>query len=443
MKTILIACLVSISNLSIAQDSSYTLKQAQEYALKHNYNVLNAQKDIEIAKKIVWMSTASMLPQVTSEAKMQNFIDLPTSLIPAQSFNPSAPANQLVGVQFGTDYNNSVGVSASQLIFDGSYIVARKSNKAYKEISINNKKKTEQEIKDAVAQAYHTVLIAKENTKILKESQQSIKTLLIETKAMNKEGFIEDQNVDQFELNLTNIINSVNQSNLQYEIAKNLLKIQMGIDIDSTIQISETLDQLIETKEESSLLSQDFNFSNDYNYLIVKGDEKMKRLNFRSEKYSFAPSVSAFFSHQQQNMSNSFDMFSDGTWYPSTVWGLSVKLPLFTSGLRLAKMGKAKIEWEKAVTSSQQASQNLKLNAQIAKESYSSAYDTYKSKKISLDLAKKIHNKTIKKYSEGVISSLELTQSQNQLLNTEGMYIKAMLDLLNSKSELNKVLGNN
>jgi outer membrane protein len=436
--------LLFIGTIVFAQDTtSFSLEQAKEYALKHNYSILNTQKDIEIAKKIVWQSTASMLPQITSEAKMQNFIDLPTSLVPAQSFNPNAPADQLVGLQFGTDYNNSVGVSASQLIFDGSYIVARKSNKAYKEISINNAKKTEEEIKDAVSQAYHTVLIAEENTRVLQQSKQSIETLLNEAKAMNKEGFIEDQNVDQFQLNLTNIRNSVNQSKLQYEIAKNLLKIQMGMDIKNTIEISETLPQLIEAKNGSTLLTQEFNFSTHFDYQIVKGNERMQRLFFRSEKYSFAPSVSAFFSHQQQNMSNNFDMFSGGTWYPSTVWGISVKLPLFTSGLRLAKMGKAKIEWEKAVTSSEQVSQNLMLNAQVAKASFSSAYDTYQSQIISLDLAKRIHNKNIKKYGEGMISSMGLTQSQNQLLNTEGMYIKSMLDLLNSKSELNKALGNN
>ena len=166
------------------------------------------------------------------------------------------------------------------------------------------------------------------------------------------------------------------------------------------------------------------------------------KLNYKKEKYSFAPTFSAFFSHQQQNMSNDFDAFSGGKWYPSTLWGLSFKLPIVTGGMRLAKMGQAKIEYEKAITNSKQVEQSLILQAQIAQSRYNTSYDTYHTQKKNLELAKNIHNQTIKKYSEGVVSSMELTQSQNQLLNVEGLYKRAIYDLLNAKAELTKALGN-
>jgi outer membrane protein TolC len=426
-------------------ENAFSLTQAVNYALKNNYNVLNAERDIEAAKKKVWETTAIGLPQVSAEAKFQNFIDLPTNLIPANVFNPLAPEGEYAELQFGTNYNTSATVSASQLIFDGSYIVGLQAAKTYKELSINKKKKTEQEIKEVVVQAYHTVLVAIENQKILNQSFESVKTLLNETKALHNEGLTEEQNVDQLQLNLSNLKNAVNQAKMQIEIAKNMLKFQMGMEINEPIELTDNLIFLIENDEKNSLdmSMQEFNFSGHFDYQLIQTSEKLMLLNYRKEKYAFAPSIAAFFSHQQSNMSNNFDAFSDGKWYPTTLWGISLKVPILTSGMRLSKMGQAKIEYEKAKTTSKQVEQGLILQAQTAQSNFNSAYNTYNNQKENLDLARSIHNKTIKKYGEGVVSSMELTQSQTQLLSTEGMYIKSILDLLNAKSALKKALGNN
>jgi outer membrane protein TolC len=446
LKTIIIlALLLSFKpEFLMAQETnnSYSLKQAQEYAMQHNYQITSSQLDIDIAKKRVWESTSYGLPQVSTEVKFQNFIDLPTNLIPASAFNPLAPEDEFTELQFGTDYNTSATISASQLIFDGSYIIGLKAAKTYKELSIKSKKKTSEEIKDAVAQAYHTVLVASENHKVLEQSSQTITTLLNETKAMFKEGLMEEQNVDQLQLNLTNIENSVSRAKKQVEIAKSFLKFQMGMEIKQNINLLDGLTDLINLDNEGTILEQQFDFSKHSNYQLIQTNEKLMKLLYGKEKYSFAPSISAFFSHQQQNMNNEFDAFSGGKWYPSTLWGVSLKLPIFTTGMRLSKLGQAKLEYEKAKTSSKQMEQSLTLKAQTAQTNYNSALDTYHNQKKSLALAKNIHNKTIRKFGEGMVSSMELTQSQSQLLSTEGMYIKSILDLLNSKSALNKALGN-
>ena len=167
------------------------------------------------------------------------------------------------------------------------------------------------------------------------------------------------------------------------------------------------------------------------------------KLNLRKEKFSFAPQIAAFFSHQQQNMSNKFEVFSGGTWYPSTLWGISIKVPIVSGGMRLAKMGQARLEYEKAKITSKQVEQSLILQAQRAKSDYTSSYSIYINQKDGLKIAEKINNNSMKKYIEGMISSLELNQTQTQYLETEGKYIKSLLDLFNSTSQLNKALGVN
>lgn len=443
IKKIILSLFISgTSAVSYAQESfSFSLQEAQDYAIKHNYQNQNAIKDIEIAKKKVWETTAIGLPQVNAEGQIQRFIDIPTQVAPANAFNPLAPEGELATFQFGLNYNNSVGISASQLIFDGSYIVGLQAAKTYKELSINSQAKTEIELKDAVAQAYYTVLATEKNVVVLKNSLEATQKMLTETKALYREGLTEEQNVDQLELNVNALQTNFEIAEDQRDFAKKLLNIQLGLPIETQVTLTEQLDNLVTTNQ-NSLADKKFSAENHIDYELTVTNMKLSQLNLRKEKYSFLPTLSAFFSHQQQNFGNELDVFSgDARWFPATIVGLNLKLPILTSGARLSKVSQAKIEFEKMENTAKEVEQNLKYQAELAASNFDTAKETFDNQKDNLALAQKIYDKTVKKYDAGIASSLELTQAQNQLLSAEGNYIKAVLDLLNARSALEKSYG--
>lgn len=443
IKKIILSLFISgTSAVSYAQESfSFSLQEAQDYAIKHNYQNQNAIKDIEIAKKKVWETTAIGLPQVNAEGQIQRFIDIPTQVAPANAFNPLAPEGQLATFQFGLNYNNSVGISASQLIFDGSYIVGLQAAKTYKELSINSQAKTEIELKDAVAQAYYTVLATEKNVVVLKNSLEATQKMLTETQALYREGLTEEQNVDQLELNVNALQTNFEIAEDQRDFAKKLLNIQLGLPIETQVTLTEQLDNLITTNQ-NSLADKKFSAENHIDYELTVTNMKLSQLNLRKEKYSFLPTLSAFFNHQQQNFGNELDVFSgDARWFPATIVGLNLKLPILTSGARLSKVSQAKIEFEKMENTAKEVEQNLKYQAELAASNFDTAKETFDNQKDNLALAQKIYDKTVKKYDAGIASSLELTQAQNQLLSAEGNYIKAVLDLLNARSALEKSYG--
>ncbi|MCB9173189.1 MAG: TolC family protein [Flavobacteriales bacterium] len=445
MKFILLLSTITISVFTtVAQtESSFTLKQAQEYALKYNYQRVSAEKDVLIAKKKVMETTGIGLPQVTAEAQFQNFLALPVSLVPASAFNPLAPKDEFAELKFGTDYNTTAKITATQLLFDGSYIVGLQASRTYKSLTEKSLEKTELTVREEVAQAYYLCLVADENVKILSEIVTSTEKLYEETQRIYQEGFMEEQNVDQLRLTLNNINNSLTESKRQKEIALNLLKFQMGMELVTTITLTDNIDVLLVAVNPADALAKEFKAENHIENQIIKVNEDLMKLNLRKEKYAFAPQVAAFFNHQQQNMSNKFEVFSGGTWYPSTLWGLSIKLPIISGGMRLAKVGQARLDYEKAKNTSKQVEQSLLLKAQQAKSNYTSSYSIYLNQKDGLQIAEKINNNSMKKYTEGIISSMELTQSQTQYLETEAKYIKSLLDLLNASSQLNIALGKN
>lgn len=441
MKNILIISLISISCSVFAQkENTFSLQQAQEYALKNNYKNQQSLLDIEAAKKRVWETTAIGLPQINAEGAVQKFIDIPTSVAPASSFDPTAPEGALTTFQFGVDYSNYVGISASQLLFDGSYIVGLQAAKTYKDLSINNQAKTEIELRESVAQAYYSVLVAKKNTEIITELLASVQSILKETEALYAEGLLEEQDVDQLKLNENELKTSEGIAEGQIKFAKKLLQLQMGMDVDSTISLADELEVFV---DDAKILSTPtaFNVNEHVDFTIVETNVKLMKLNLRKEKYSFLPSANIFFSHQQQNMNTKFDAFSGGQFYPSTLIGASISLPILTSGSRLSKMSQAKIEWQKSKVMQKEVEQGLIYQSQLAQSNLETANETYYNQKENMDLAKKIYDKTTKKYSEGIASSLELSQAQNQYLTAEGDYIRSVLDLLTSKSELQKSYG--
>ena len=445
MKNKLLIVLVFVATLSSAQENtslglSFNLKEAQDYALKNNYNNQKALLDIDIAKKKVWETTAAGLPQVNANAKLQKFLDIPVSLAPANSFNPAAPEDELTELQFGLDYSNSVGISATQLIFDGSYIVGLQAAKTYKNLSVANQIKTEIELKEAVKQAYFTILVAEENTKILEQSKTEVNKVLKETMALYKEGMVDEQSVDQLTLTVNELSTAVGIAEGQIDFARKLLKLQMGMDIESKITLTEDLEMFI-GEVQGVPVAQDFKVEKHIDYNLVETNMRLQQLNLRKEKYAFMPTLGLFLNHEQQNMNRKFDALSGGKWYPMTVVGAQLTLPILTSGSRLSKMSQAKIEYQKAEISAKEVAQSLLYQTQVAQSNLETNHETYLNQKANMALAKKIYNKTLASYKEGVTSSLDLSQTQNQYLTAEGNYIKALLDLLTSKSELQKSYG--
>ncbi len=435
------SAVILVNNLRAQTEQTFTLKQAQEYALTHNYQRLNAEKDVLIAKKKVWETTGIGLPRVDAEAQFQNFLELPVSLVPATAFDPNAPADKFTELKFGTDYNTTAKITATQLLFDGSYIVGLQASKTFKSFAEKSLEKTELVVREDIAQAYYLGLIADENAQLLQEIVTNTEKLLAETKKIYQEGFMEEQNVDQLQLTLNNINNSLTEAKRQKEIALNLLKFQMGMELSAAISLTDNIEILLLSVNSEDALSKEFKAENHIENQIIKVNEDLMKLNLRKEKFLFAPQIAAFFNHQQQNMSNKFEVFNGGTWYPSTLWGISIKVPIVSGGMRLATMGQARLEYEKAKNTSKQVEQSLILQVQRAKSDYTSSYSIYINQKDGLKIAEKINNNSMKKYTEGMISSMELNQTQTQYLETEARYIKSLLDLFNSTSQLNKALG--
>lgn len=427
--------------LLIAASTSFsqevvTLEQAQAFAIAHNYEIQNAQVDELIMKKKVWEITAQGLPQVSASGQFQYFLDIPTTLVPAQTFNPSAPAGTFIGLKFGTDYNLNGTVQVSQLVFSGNYLVGLQAAKASTNLYGMLTDKKEIDVKADVAETFYTVLVLKENKKILDSTLATVQEMLDLTKKLVAEEVMVRSNAVQLELSVLQMQNAITQVESQIILAGNLLKFQMGMEITKDIEV---VGELVNVSDE---VSTSFEPSQNIDYQILSVQKELNLLNVKNKQANYLPSVSTFLTHQQVAQRNETDFFNgDKPWFPTTIWGVQLSIPIFSSGMRMSQVSQAKLELEKSENSLAQLDEALKLQISQALTNYKLAKASVELKLKAIDAARLVFNDNRILYNEGALSSLELTQSQNQLLMQQTEYTNAYFELIKAKIALEKLMN--
>jgi outer membrane protein TolC len=446
-KTNLIALLAFTIGLSAQQKSnkqsySYSLNEAIEYALTHNYSAINAAKDIDAAKEKKWETTTIGLPQINAAVGYQNNIKLQKSLIPAEFFG--GQPGEFAEVAFGTKQNMAASATLSQLIFNGSYLVGLQSAKVYLQISENAKIKTNQEIREMVINAYGNVLLAEESVAILEKNKTNLEKTLNETTQIFKNGLIEEENVEQLQITLSSIKSAQENVKRQKTIATNLLKLVLGIAIENDLTLTDKLNTLAQNNIDLGLAQTSFLVENTIDYKIQENVVQSNKLLVLLQKSSALPTLAAAYNFGYNAFGNQFQFFnSNQRWLNYSNVGLSLNVPIFSSLGRSAKTQQAKIALEQSKTKMLQVEQTLKLQFEKAKSDYEYSLEQLNTTKSSLTLAERIENKQQTKLKEGLSSSFDLSEAQRQLYTAQQNYLQAMLDVINKKATLEKIVTQN
>ena len=440
-KLILIFSLCFIG-LGFSQENSisFSLKEAVNFAIKNNYKAKAAVNDVYAAKERKWETTTIGLPKINAKVDYQNWLKQQISLLPAEI--TGGPAGTFVPVTFGTKQNVNAAITLNQLIFDGSYIVGLQSAKTYLNISRQAKEKTDLTIRETVINAYGNVLIAEKSIEILKGNLKTLEKTLSDTKKIFKNGFTEEEDVEQLQITLTTVKNQLNNTIRLRDIGYKMLNISMGNTIDTKIILTDNLDSLILKNIDLGLMSETFNVANHIDYKIAENAKEGNRLLVLLEKSKALPSLSAFVNFGYAGNSNSFDFFNKKQqWYNSSLLGVSLNIPIFSSFERRSKTRQAQVEYENSDLELIEAKEQLNLQLAAAKSDYKFSIEQYQAAKQNLELAQRIERKQQVKFFEGVSSSFDLSQAQNQLYTQQQNYVQSMLEVIAKKAALENALN--
>jgi len=439
IKLINLLVLIFLSNAMFGQ-TSFSLTEALNYAVSNNTEIKNSQLNLLVAEEKIKESISSGLPKIYGTLGFQNFIDIPTTVLPANTFNPSAPEGELIGLQFGTSINASGTIRMDQLIFSATYISGLKAAKSYKNLMGILVEKTKLELLEMTTNAYYSVLIFKNSHAILKQSLEKLESIQQETKSLVIEGLIEEINIDQINLLVLQLKNQLSELEIQELNTQGVLKLIMGYPQDSVLLLSDELNQFF--LQDWKLNDVIANPQESIDYKILQESVRLNALYVKMNKATWLPSLSGYFSHQQIALRNEFNLFSNNyPWYPSTFWGIKVNVPIFDSREQSAKTNQAKLELEKTKNSILNKENSIKQEIHQAVAEYNINRLNLKNIQENLLLAEKILKNTLIKYKEGFTSGLEVTQAQNQALIAQNQLLQSNFKMLLSKVKLDKLLN--
>ncbi|HSQ36224.1 MAG TPA: TolC family protein [Candidatus Binatia bacterium] len=449
MKTIipvLFICILTWSVAAAAEDAGaelrFSLKAAQDYAVKFSTETRNARIDVAQARKKIWETTASGLPQLNATLSYRDSLKIPTTLIPARFLDPDAAEGEFIGLKFGTQHNATVDVTASQLVFNGSYFVALQASKVYLQLARDQQEKKEIDIRETVASTYHLVLLAEKNRQILGSSLENLRQTWQETEAMNRAGFLEATAVDQLQLAVSDLENTLATTERQIETAYRLLKLQMGVDQARSIVLSDTLASIMAAMDAGLPAPENFELSRHIDLRVMETQERSLAMLLKREKAEYLPTLTAFLSLSQSAMRDRFNFFRPGgDWFPATILGFNLSVPVFTSGLLPARVAQARLELEKAQNLKKQVADGLQLAADQARSDFVAALEREKNTASMAILAQRIFSDTRSKFSQGLATSMELTQAHNQYLSADAGHSQAQVQLLDARVRLDKALN--
>jgi outer membrane protein len=469
MKRLFYTTLILIAPLwTFAQapsSSTMTLDQCITYALENTVNVKNARVDEQIAKARVRETRGIGLPQVdasvgvTHNQKLPRFFGPNTTDTTQFSFFQNVEGAKDGDIVAGRNFfqlpsSGNAALNINQLLFSSSYLIGLKAASTYKDLASKTTEQTEIQIVENVMKAYYGVIVNNERITLFDNNIARVDSLLQTTKALNKNGFAEEIDVDRIQVTLNNLkserLKFVNLQNL----SMSLLKYQMNYPMDQEISITGDITELTIDEKILDDYEQGWDFKNRIEYRVLDTQRRLLELDLKNKYAASLPNLSAFanlgYSTQSPNVSGLFktntNISDNGSigpdkWYSYSTFGVTLNVPIFSGLQRTYQAQQAKLELLKTQNNVASLKQGIDLSIQQNSVTYKNSLETLKSQDQNMDLAEKVAKVTKVKYEQGVGSNIEVIDAESSLREAQVNYYNALYDALIAKVDLDKAFA--
>ncbi|HEY1033030.1 MAG TPA: TolC family protein [Flavipsychrobacter sp.] len=422
-----------------------SLQEAMDYAVKHSASAKNARLDVLMQQRKNAEITGVALPQLNVEGQFSAFLNPQKSFLPGEFFQdstgPMYPPGTFVPVQFTPKYSSSATGSISQILFDGSILVALQARTAAMKLYEQSARLSEEEIRYTVQKAYYAFIIARRQYGILNSSLAYARNMGNDIEVLYQNGFAEKIDVDRTNVQINNLATDSMRIGSMLTLSEQLLKYQMGMEISQPIILTDTSVDAKIMEASEMLLSTEADYDDRTEFGILQTQLLLNKYDLKRHRLSGLPSLAAFGSLNYNYASNEFSDLVNKPYLNYSLVGLKLNIKIFDGLQRYNRVKQAKLSIEKTKNSIENLKLGIDLQTAQSKTSLKNALLTMKSQERNLGLANGVLDLARKKYKAGVGSNTEVTQAQTEMLQSQNNYFNAMLDVINAKSDLQKAIG--
>ena len=416
--------MVVLSHIANAQETlRLSVEEAEQYAIEHNRNLKNASLDVKQAKAARWQTLSTMLPQVNAGFDYQNYCGYELSMMGmAIPMNPS-----------GT-FSLSAAVALT-----GAQVVGTMLTNLSIEMADITKQQTEQSISKGVRSVYLSILVMEKTVSLLDSSLVNLQNLERTTINAVKAGAAEQVDADQISIQVNSMKNNINSTRRSLEMLYNSLQLQLGAAVDTKIELTGTLNNILNTDNVKALLLQKFDINRNYDYQLLKKSEELTKRQITMTWMEFLPTVTAFYNYSKLTYFGKDEGFN---MTPPNMIGASIKLPIFSTGTRSAKVAEAKINYQKIQNTVASTEDALFVQERQLRYNLVSALENYENQTENIEVSQRVFNNILNKYKYGMSSSLDVTNASNNLITAQSNYVQSVMTLLNAQIELETLMNN-
>ena len=443
MKQFFIFCAILILTINAeAQNKTkqvyaFSLEECVTFAKNNNVQVKNSLLAIDAQIQTNREIGAAAFPTIGTNAGVNDFIKIPTSLLPAQIFGGAA--GTYIPVQFGTKYNANYGINFQQLLFDGQVFVALKARASSLAWQKKNAALTEEAIKTNIYKIYYQLSASKTQLNILDANIERLSKLAHDAEIMYKNGFAEKLDVDKVSVQLNNLQTEKIKANNSVAIGFMGLKMLMGMPVNDSLALTEVIDE--KSLDKDILVENDFQYGVRKDFQYLSETKKLSEFNVKRYQLGYLPTISFSGSTSKNALRTKFDFFEGGSWFNTTMISLNVNLPLFNGFARDARVKKTKIELKQIENQIGALKNNIDNEITQAKLNFMSSVATMQFQKKNMQLAETVYQQTKKKFENGTGSNTEISASQADLVTAQNNYMNALYSALIAKVDLLKATG--
>lgn len=438
VKVFIIIPAMLVGNFIVAQtNNEFSVKQAVDYGVQNSVKVKNALLDIQMQQQTNREITAQALPQISANGSVTDYLKIPVSLIPGEIFGE--PPGTKIPVQFGTKYNASGGIDASQILFDGQVFVGLQARSAAIDLATITAEVTAEQIKANIYKVYYQLVVGKKQLTSIDANIERFEKLLHDTREIFKNGFAEKLDVDKASVQLNNLKTEKQKIENQLQAGNAGLKFLMNMPQKEILILTDTLS---EEELKSDILDEAYNYSDRKEFQLLSIASQLNKYNIKRYQLSRIPTLAAFASYTKNAQRTEFDFFNKGgEWFTTSLVGLRVSIPIFDGFARRARIANARLALEKTNNNLQEMQESIDNDVNQARIKMKSALLTIDDQKQNVQLAEQVFNTTKKKYDQGLGSNQEIYNAQTELKVAQNNYYSALYDAITAKIDYLKAIG--
>lgn len=416
-----------LASLAFAQEQTegtlaLSLEDAKKFALEHNRTLQNASLAVKQKYAARWQSIATMLPQASASLDYMNMCGYEMELM-----GLGVPMNP-----YGT-----FGVKASMAVSGTMVVGAVISNIAVKMADITAKK-SEQTIINNVVTTYYSILTMESTLKLLEKNYENLKTLHKRAQKAVDVGAAEQTSADQIEVQVNSFETQINDTKVNKEVLTSMMRLYLGLGMDENIELTDGFDNLIKPDETQLILDREFNIENNFDYqLVVKQTELAKKQEVLAAM-SFVPTLSAYYQYSAKTYFGKEAGFNNT---PPNVVGVSLSIPLWTSGKNTYSIKEKRWAREAAENTQKETEDKLNISNYQLRYNLKSAYDKFKVQEKNIQVCQHVLDNTSKKFEYGYASSTDVTTASQSLITAQTNYVSALLSTVEAYLSLKDLLN--